>query len=128
MSGFTSAGGAERGAPSRGRCRAAGAAGAAARWTGAGGEVTGAGAGAGAGSAGGTAAVCCRSAGPVGRVVGGVAEVTGSGAAGPGCVSGVRVTDGFPVIGAPRPMRRTPVEALRCTGYGPDPADPAGAV
>ncbi|MGW6011477.1 hypothetical protein [Streptomyces sp. NPDC055210] len=86
------------------------------------------GAGAGVGSAGGTAAVCCRSAGPGGRVVGGVAEVTGSGAAGPGRVSGVRVTDGFPVIGAPRPIRRTPVEALRCTGYGPDPAGAAGAV
>ncbi|MEU6029326.1 hypothetical protein ABZ825_20325 [Streptomyces tauricus] len=71
------------------------------------------------GGVGGTAGVCGRSAG-LAEPVGG-AEVTGSGAGGPGCAADERVTDGFPAIGAPRPIRRTPVAALRCTGYAPEP-------
>ncbi|WP_328495461.1 hypothetical protein OHS59_23990 [Streptomyces sp. NBC_00414] len=50
-------------------------------------------------------------------VDGGVAEEVGSWAAGPGCADVERVADGFPEVGAPRPIRLTPPEALRCTGY-----------
>ncbi|MGW0573043.1 hypothetical protein [Streptomyces tauricus] len=71
------------------------------------------------GSVGGAAGVRGRSAGPA-ETVGG-AEVTGSGAGWPECADDERVTDGFPAVGAPRPIRRTPVAALRCNGYAPEP-------
>ncbi len=107
--------GAERGAPSTGRCRAGGAV---ARWTGAGGAAAGAGAGAGAGV--GVGAGAGSVGGTAGAVGGRSAEAAD--AVGPGWWAVARVTEGFPVVGAPRPIRRTPPAALRCTEGVPEPA------
>ncbi|MFS8200424.1 hypothetical protein ACLVWQ_17275 [Streptomyces sp. CWNU-52B] len=66
-----------------------------------------------------------------GTADGGVAGVTGSGAgvgAGGFEWAGVEPmgADGFPTVGAPRPTRLAPPDALRCTGYVPEAGAGAG--
>ena len=68
--------------------------------------------------------VAGRAGGVEGFEGGGVAGAMGGGVAGPGGVAPGRavvepVADTFPEVGAPRPMRRAPREALRCTGWAP---------
>ena len=106
-------GGAERGAPRRGRCRGVGVV---ARWTGVGAGVAGD-----AEARGWPAGLAGAVGGAEGFGGAGVAEVTGGWVAGPGSAVVGPVVDTFPEVGAPRPRRRAGPEALRCTGRGPPP-------